>query len=135
DDETVSYAESKRGIYKKLVIRDDQLIGGILMGDLTKASELLPAFDRGSLLPEDRAALLFDMGAPVKRYSMLEMPDEAPVCQCNGINKGAIRKCVLAGAKSMSAIMSQTRAATGCGSCKPLVREIGEWANEGYLDE
>jgi nitrite reductase (NADH) large subunit len=135
DDETVSYAESKRGIYKKLVIRDDQLIGGILMGDLTKASELLPAFDRGSLLPEDRAALLFDMGAPVKRYSMLEMPDEAPVCQCNGINKGAIRKCVLAGAKSMSAIMSQTRAATGCGSCKPLVREIGEWANEGYLEE
>lgn len=135
DDETVCYAEPKRGIYKKLVIRDDQLIGGILMGDLTKASDLMPAFDRGSLLPEDRAALLFDMGAPVKRYSMLEMPDEAPVCQCNGINKGTIRKCVLAGAKSMSAIMSQTRAATGCGSCKPLVREIGEWANEGYLEE
>jgi nitrite reductase (NADH) large subunit len=135
DDETVSYAEPKRGIYKKLVIRDDQLVGGILMGDLTKASELMPAFDRGSLLPEDRASLLFDTGAPVKRYSMLEMPDEAPVCQCNGVNKGAIRKCVLAGAKSMSSIMSKTRAGTGCGSCKALVREIGEWANEGLLEE
>ena len=136
DDEIVAYAEPKRGIYKKLVIRDDQLIGGILMGDLTKASELMPAFDRGTLLPEERASLLFDIGAPVKqRYSMLEMPDEAPVCQCNGVNKGVIRKCVLAGAKSMNAIMSQTRAGTGCGSCKSLVREIGAWANEGYLEE
>ena len=136
DDETISYSEPKRGIYKKLVIRDDQLIGGILMGDLTKASELMPAFDRGSLLAEDRASLLFDIGAPVKqRYSMLEMPDEAPVCQCNGVNKGTIRKCVLAGAKSLGAIMSQTRAGTGCGSCKSLVQEIGEWANEGYLEE
>ena len=135
-DEVVSYAEPKRGIYKKLVIRDDQLIGGILMGDLTKASELMPAFDRGTLLPEDRSALLFDIGNPAKqRYSMVEMPDEAPVCQCNSVNKGAIRHCVLAGAKSMSAIMSQTRAGTGCGSCKSLVREIGEWANEGYLEE
>ncbi len=134
-DETVVYAEPRRGIYKKLVIRDDQLIGGILMGDLTKASELMPAFDRSSLLPEDRSSLLFDTGAPVKRYSMLEMPDEAPVCQCNGVNKGAIRKCVLAGTKSLSGIMSKTRAGTGCGSCKSLVREIGEWANEGHLAE
>lgn len=135
-DETIVYTEPRRGVYKKLVIRDDQLIGGILMGDLSKVSELMPAFDRGSLLAEDRASLLFDIGAPnKKRYSMLEMPDDAPVCQCNGINKGTIRKCVLAGAHSMKSVMTQTRAGTGCGSCKSLVCEIAEWANEGPLEE
>ncbi len=134
-DETVCYAEPKRGIYKKLVIRDDRLIGGILLGDISKACELMPAFDRGTLLPENRASLLFESGTPNRRFTMLEMPDEAPVCQCNGVTKGTIRKCVLGGAKSIGAIMSATRACTGCGSCKSLVREIAEWANEGQLDD
>jgi nitrite reductase (NADH) large subunit len=135
NDETVHYAEPKRGVYKKLVIRDDRLIGGILLGDLSKVGELIPAFDRASILPEDRASLLFETQTPDRRYSMIEMPDDAPVCQCNGVNKGVIRRCVLAGAKSMSAVMSQTRAGTGCGSCKSLVREIAEWANEGFFEE
>lgn len=134
-DETVCYAEPKRGIYKKLVIRDDQLIGGILLGDLSKSCELMPAFDRGTLLPEERAGLLFETGTTNRRFTMLEMPDEAPVCQCNGVTKGTIRKCVLAGAKSIGAVMSGTRAGTGCGSCKSLVREIAEWAHEGQLDD
>jgi nitrite reductase [NAD(P)H] large subunit len=44
-DEVVLYSEPKRGIYKKLVIRDDRLIGAILLGDTGKAAYLLQAFD------------------------------------------------------------------------------------------
>ena len=33
DDEVVSYAEPSRGIYKKLIVRNDRLVGAILIGD------------------------------------------------------------------------------------------------------
>ena len=130
NDEVVSYAETKRGIYKKLIIRDDQLIGAILLGDLSKVSFLMPAFDRGSLLSEQRESLLFDLGTASKELTMIEMPDEAPVCNCNGVSKGTIRKCVLSGHRNLKAVMSETRAGTGCGSCRDLVQEIVEWACE-----
>jgi nitrite reductase (NADH) large subunit len=133
-DEIVQFAEPSRGTYKKLVIRDGKLIGAILLGDTSKVGYLMKAFDRGTPLPEERVHLLFDLEPPSKQITMLEMPDDAPVCNCNGVNKGAIRKCVLSGKRSMKAVMTATRAGTGCGSCQPLVREIVEWACEGQMD-
>ncbi len=35
-DELIQFAEPKRGVYKKLIVRDSRLVGGILLGDLTK---------------------------------------------------------------------------------------------------
>ena len=64
-DEVVSFSEPKRGIYKKLIIREDRLMGAILMGDTSKAAYLMQAFDRNTPLPDERAALLFNIGAPV----------------------------------------------------------------------
>ncbi|MDQ3812630.1 MAG: FAD-dependent oxidoreductase [Armatimonadota bacterium] len=135
-DEVIQFAEPKRGAYKKLVIRHDRLIGAILLGDLSKAATLLQAFDRGTPLPEDRMSLLFDFDVPTKSKedAMLEMPDEARVCNCNGVDKGQIRKCVLSGQRSLKGVMEATRAGTGCGSCRPLVQEIVEWACEGEVE-
>ncbi len=134
-DEVVVFSEPKRGIYKKLIVRDDKLVGAILLGDLTKAAPLMQSFDRGAPLPEDRSSLLFDLGAPSGQMTMLEMPDDAQVCNCNGVSKGAIRKCVLGGRRSVKGVMDSTRAGTGCGSCKLLVREIVDWLCEGQAEE
>ncbi len=134
-DEIVQFTEPKRGTYKKLIIRDGMLIGAILLGDISKAAYLMQAFDRGTPLPEERLSLLFDIGAPDQQVTLLEMPDEAQVCNCNGVSKGAIRKCVLGGKRSMKAVMEATRAGMGCGSCKSLVNEIVEWACEGQTEE
>lgn len=135
-DEVVQFAEPSRGLYKKLIVRDDRLIGAILLGDASKAAALMQAFDRGTPLPEERTSLLFDFLPPAKtrESAMLEMPDEARVCNCNGVSKGAIRKCVLAGTHSLKGVMDATRAGTGCGSCKSLVQEIVEWACEGEIE-
>lgn len=134
-DEVVQFAEPKRGIYKKLIVRDGILQGAILLGDTGKAALLMQAFDRATPLPDERASLLFDLGGPKKEATMLEMPDEAQICNCNGVSKGAIRKCISGGKRSLKSVMEATRAGMGCGSCKLLVKEIVEWACEGQVEE
>ena len=136
NDEEIVYSEPKSGIYKKLVIRNGQLIGAILLGDADRAGYLIQNFDRGSALPDERALMLFDIGdAPALGATMIEMPESAQVCNCNGVTKGAIVKCVGNGARSLKMVMEQTRAGTGCGSCKKLVGEIVDWACDGQTEE
>ena len=134
-DEVVIFSEPKRGTYKKLIIRDGILIGAMMLGDLNKVAYLMQAFDRGTPLPEERLSLLFDIGAPSVEATMLEMPDTAQICNCNGVSKGQIRKCVEGGKRSLKMVMEATRAGMGCGSCKKLVQEVVEWAAEGQVEE
>jgi nitrite reductase (NADH) large subunit len=135
DDEVVTFSEPKRGTYKKLIIRDGRLVGGILLGDLSKAAYLIQTFDRNTPLPEERLQLLFDIGAPPKQVTFLEMSASTQVCNCNGVSKGAIVACVNAGKRNAKAVMDATRAGMGCGSCKSMVTEIVEWACGGETEE
>lgn len=125
-DEVVVYSEPKRGIYKKLIIRNDRLVGAIVLGDPLRVPALMQAFDRGLPLPQERATLLFDLGGSVQRVTPDAMPEEATVCHCNGVCKADIRECVRGGGASLQAVMRATRAGTGCGSCKGLIREFVE---------
>ena len=134
-DEVIQFSEPKRGTYKKLIVRDGRLVGGILMGDISKAAYLMQAFDRDSRLPDERLELLFDLGAPPQSVTLDEMPADAQVCNCNGVSKAAIGACVTAGAKTTTAVMKATRAGMGCGSCKSLVGELVEWFAGGKIEE
>jgi nitrite reductase (NADH) large subunit len=134
-DEIVQFTEPKKGTYKKLIIRDGRLTGGILLGDIGKAAYLMQAFDRGTPLPEERLALLFDIGAPARQATFEEMPSDAQICNCNGVSKGAIVSCVKSGKRSPKGVMDATRAGTGCGSCKSMVTELVEWACGGAVEE
>ena len=134
-DEVIRFAETRSGTYKKLIVRDGRLVGGILMGDISKAAYLMQAFDRDSPLPEERLSLLFDLGTPSQKVTLDEMPAETQVCNCNGVTKGAIGACVAAGKRSGKAVMDATRAGMGCGSCKSLVGEVVEWFCGGTAEE
>jgi nitrite reductase (NADH) large subunit len=135
DDEFVVFVEPKRGVYKSVVIRDDRLIGATLLGDVSKAGFLMQAFDRGLPLPDERARLLFDLGGPAAEESPAEMDDDAQVCNCNGVSKGAICATVQGGVKTVTGVMDATRAGKGCGSCKGLVQRIVDWAAGGAAEE
>ena len=135
DDEFVVFSEPKRGVYKSLVIRDGKLMGATLLGDVSKVAFLMQAFDRGMPLPEERIKLLFDMGAPSAEVGAAELADDAQVCNCNGVSKGAITACVAAGTTSVTGVMAKTKAGKGCGSCKSLVKQIVEWAADGDVQE
>ncbi len=134
-DETIQFTEAKRGTYKKLIVRDGRLVGGILMGDISKAAYLMQAFDRDSPLPEERLGLLFDLGTPSQKVTLDEMPPDTQICNCNGVTKGAIGACVSGGKRSAKAVMAATRAGMGCGSCKTLVNEVVEWFCGGQAEE
>jgi nitrite reductase (NADH) large subunit len=124
EDEVVRFSDPKRGVYKKLVIRDDRLVGAIILGDGDRAPYLMQAFERGTPLPEQRASLFFDLGGRPEAVSPDGMEDEATVCHCNAVTKGDIRECVEGGGYTLSSVMRATRAGTGCGSCKSLIRVL-----------
>jgi nitrite reductase (NADH) large subunit len=134
-DEVIQFQEPAKGTYKKLIVRDGRLVGGILMGDISKAAFLMQAFDRDTKLPDERLSLLFDLGAPPQKVTLDEMPAAAQVCNCNGISKAAIGAAVAAGARSPTAVMNATRAGKGCGSCKGLVADLVAWFAGGEVEE
>jgi nitrite reductase (NADH) large subunit len=135
NDEIVQFTEPRKGTYKKLIIRDGKLIGAILLGDISKAAYLTQAFDRSTPLPDDRLALLFDIGTATKKITVQDMLADTQVCNCNGVSKGALVACVKNGKRSPKAVMEATRAGMGCGSCKDMVSEVIEWACGGEVEE
>ena len=135
DDEFVQYSEPRHGVYKTIVIRDGKLVGATLVGDVSKVSFLTQAFDSGLPLPDERVALMFDIGTPEVGVGVAELADDAQVCNCNGVSKGALVACVADGVTSISGVMAKTKAGKGCGSCKELVCQIVEWATEGAVTE
>jgi nitrite reductase (NADH) large subunit len=135
DDESLTFAEPRKGVYQNVIIRDGRLVGATLVGDVRKVAFLMQAFDRGLALPEERAELLFDLGGPPAEVSPAEMADDTQVCNCNGVSKGTICATVQSGCKTVSGVMDQTRAGKGCGTCKGLVAQIVEWAAGGAVEE
>ena len=135
DDEFVQFSEPKRGIYKTIIVRDGKLVGATLLGDTSKVAFLIQAFDRGLPLPEERISLMFDIGTPPAEVGAAELADDAQVCNCNGVSKGALVACVQGGEKTVTGVMAKTRAGKGCGSCKSLVSQIVEWAAGGEVAE
>ena len=133
-DEVIQFTEAKRGTYKKLIVREGRLVGGILMGDISKAAYLMQAFDRDSPLPDERLGLLFDIGTPSQKVTLDEMTPDTQICNCNGVTKGAIGACVAGGKRSAKAVMAATRAGMGCGSCKALVGEVVDWFCGGQAE-
>ena len=136
DDEEVRYVEEASGVYKKLVVRGGRLAGAILLGDTTRAADLLHLFDRGEALPERRSDLLFpgDGGASAAA-SIESLPDDAQICNCNGVSKGHLVAAVEGGCRSLKSLCENTRAGMGCGSCKTQVEALLECVSDGDIAE
>ncbi len=127
DDEEVTYAEAKRGVYKKVIVRDGRIAGAILLGDSAAAPGLVQAFDRGAQVPDNPAELFFQLdGQAANAVRIEDFPDDTQICNCNGISKGDIVAAVHAGARSLKVLCERTRAGTGCGTCKKQVEALLE---------
>ncbi|WP_298990598.1 nitrite reductase large subunit NirB [uncultured Pseudokineococcus sp.] len=135
EDELIVFSESSKGVYQSVVVRDGRLVGATLVGDVRRTPVLQQAFDRQLPLPEERLRLLFDLGAAGEEQGAAELPDDAQVCNCNGVTRGAITGAVAGGCTSVKGVMDATRAGKGCGSCKGLVGQLVELAADGALVE
>ncbi|MFD7511678.1 nitrite reductase large subunit NirB [Streptomyces sp. NPDC059853] len=124
----VVYADSRSGVYKKLVIgQDGTLRGGVLVGDADSYGMLRPL--TGSVPPAPPEQLVLPAGlAPPTALGPGALPDEAVICSCHNVTKGAVRAAVTDHAcTSLPEVKKCTRAGTGCGSC---VKVLGQLVNE-----
>ena len=124
----VVYADSRSGVYKKLVIgRDGTLLGGVLVGDAEAYGMLRPL--TGSVPPAPPGQLVLPSGlAPPTALGPAALPDEAVVCNCHNVTKGTIRAAVRdQGCTKPAEVGACTRAGTGCGSC---LKVLGRLVNE-----
>jgi nitrite reductase (NADH) large subunit len=124
DDEIVCYTEPSRGIYTKLIVREERLHGAIVIGLPDATALVVQRFLDDSPVPPARSEMLFPPAGRPPQQAVAEIPDAARICDCNAVPKAAIVDAVLGGARSLRAVCERTRAGTGCGSCRPEVQRI-----------
>jgi len=111
DDEVVQVIEEKRGVYRKLIIRDERLAGAVLVGDASAAAGLVRRFERGDPVPANRLDLL----ASPDRASE---PSGGVVCNCHQVTEPSLLEAIRGGCRSLQDLATRTGAGTGCGSCR-----------------
>jgi len=118
------------GVYKKLVIQDDKLVGACMYGDTVDGSWYFKLLRDGRSIADIRDKLMFgesnigDAGHEGHNKAA-SMPDDAEVCGCNGVKKGAICKAIKdKGLFTIEEVRKHTKASASCGSCTGLVEQI-----------
>lgn len=123
------YQDEIEGIYKKLVIQDDQLVGAVLFGDTGDGAQLFSMIKNGENIKGKEKELLLgissDALASPKGNRLEGMADDEIICGCNGVSKGAIAEAIQSGGcTSVGEIKACTKASASCGGCKPLVEGL-----------
>ncbi|EMC9754739.1 nitrite reductase small subunit NirD [Enterobacter cloacae] len=118
-------------IYKKIVVSHDNktLLGGVLVGDASEYATLVQMMLNGISLPKEPETLILPAfsGSAPKALGVAALPDSAQICSCHNVSKGDICQAVSAGATDIGTIKQCTKAATGCGGCSALVKQVMEF--------
>ncbi|WP_404397876.1 nitrite reductase large subunit NirB [Stutzerimonas chloritidismutans] len=128
--ETITLSDPIGGVYKKLVIKDDVLVGACLYGDTADGGWYFRQVREGQNVGQIRDHLMFGEGAigdagHQGQSKAMSMPDDMEVCGCNGVCKGTIVKAIQEhGLFSVDEVKKHTKAASSCGSCAGLVEQI-----------
>jgi nitrite reductase (NADH) large subunit len=126
-----AFVDERREIYKRLVVDTDckRLLGAVLVGDAGEYGTLLQTMLNGMPLPEHPEDLILPArgsDGATAGSGLSALPDAAQICSCNNVTKGAICAAVESGCTTVGAIKASTRAASTCGGCAPLVKQILE---------
>ncbi len=115
-DQVFQIIEERRNAYRKLIVREGQLIGAMLVGNTAATATLVQLFDRGDVLPEDPLEVLCQSRGTAAAVDRI-------VCNCHKVSETALRAAIEGGADSIEALCGATKAGSGCGSCKT---ELGQ---------
>ena len=127
EKEVISYQDHAFGVYKKVVIHQERVVGTILIGDAGDANRFLEMIRKKEAVGEKRHRILFDTppvvsGSPT---DVMSRPDSDTICGCIGVSKGQIVSAIREqGLKTLSAVKACTKASSGCGTCSCLVQDI-----------
>ncbi len=125
-EESVLYAEPNRGIYRKIVINEKNIIGGIFLGPSSHALEAVQFYEKSLPLTCAPKDLLTEGTVTTKEEPIENKPEDFQVCNCNGVTKKEILQAIQKGSSTLKEVMTISRAGTGCGSCRGLVQRLFE---------
>jgi nitrite reductase (NADH) large subunit len=128
--EQIVMSDPQAGVYKKLVIQNDQLVGACLYGDTVDGSWYFKLLREGRKIADIRTKLLHgesnigDVGHQGHNKAAA-MADSDEVCGCNGVTKGSICKAIKdKGLFTLDEVRKHTKASASCGSCTGLVEQL-----------
>jgi nitrite reductase (NADH) large subunit len=128
--EDIVLRDASRGIYKRVVVREDRIVGAVLYGDTADGNWYFDLLRRGESVSDIRDALIFGQvfasggGQADPKAAVAALSDEAEICGCNGVTKGQVVACIGTGAHSLDAVRSGCKASASCGSCTGLVETL-----------
>ena len=128
--EEIIMSDPVGGVYKKLVIQGDKLVGACLYGDTVDGSWYFKLLREGRKIADIRDKLMFgesnigDTGHQ-GHSKAAAMVDSDEVCGCNGVTKGSICKAIKEkGLFTLEEVRKHTKASASCGSCTGLVEQL-----------
>ena len=128
--EEIVLRDAARGNYRRLVLKDNRIIGVVMYGDTGDGPWFFDQLKRTADVSEMRETLIFGPsltgGIPLDpAAAVAALPDDAEVCGCNGVCKGKITGAIAGlGLKTLDDVRAHTKASASCGSCTGLVEQI-----------
>ncbi len=130
ETEEIVLHDAVGGVYKKLVIRNDRIIGSVMYGDTVDGAWFFQLMRDGQSIADIRDHLMFGQAhlgnaGHQGQSKAAAMPDTMEVCGCNGVAKGnIIRSIKEKGLFTLEEVRKHTKASSSCGSCTGLVEQI-----------
>ncbi|MDO1584197.1 nitrite reductase large subunit NirB [Rhizobium oryzicola] len=130
DREEIVLRDATAGIYKRLVIKENRIIGTVLYGETADGAWFNDLKKKQTDISEMRDTLIFGQayqgGAPLDPMAAVAaLPDDAEICGCNGVCKGKITSTITTkGLTSLDEVRAHTKASASCGSCTGLVEQL-----------
>ena len=115
--EEIIFIDKAKRYYKKCIIHEDKLVGAILIGDKSEFLEFKELIANKIELSEKRMQLLRSGNKADPVLGKL-------VCSCNNVGSENINKKIAEGCDNMKDLCGATGAGTGCGSCRPEVKQL-----------
>lgn len=130
DREEIVLRDASAGVYKRLVLKDNRIVGTVLYGDTADGSWFFDLMKKGSDVSAMRDTLIFGQsfqgGAPLDPMAAVAaLPDDAEICGCNGVCKGKITSTITGkGLTTLDDVRAHTKASASCGNCTGLVEQL-----------
>ena len=130
DRQEIVLRDAAAGVYKRLVIKDNRIIGTVLYGETADGAWFNDLKKKATDITEMRDTLIFGQayqgGSPLDPMAAVAaLPDDAEICGCNGVCKGKIVGTITAkGLSSLDDVRAHTKASASCGSCTGLVEQV-----------
>lgn len=115
--EEIVFSDLKKRYYKKCIVKNDLLVGAILMGDKNEFAEFKTMIESKIELSDKRDLLLRGTSNAKPVLGRL-------VCSCSQVGSGNIEEAIKSGTTNFTELCKSTGAGLGCGSCKTEVKEI-----------